>query len=319
MKSARSAHLSIATTLSLAPTLIQPTSRATAWGIAYTVLAALCFSVLDTTSQLIGLAAPIVMAQWLRYGVQVVSSGMVMATTGELAHLRITRPRLHIARGLLMVCTTMLGFGSLRYVPVADFTAIVMLTPLLITLMSAWFLREKVSGLRWMLAAGGFAGVLIIIRPGSHTFEPAYLLVLLLAVVGAAFQVLTAWMMRTESSSQTHLASGVIGFLVMSAALPFFWQALPLRIWGLMLIVGLSASTGHLLLVMALKKAHASVVTPFIYTQLAFAVMGGWLMFGRVPDGWSFLGMVVIAMCGIANAWLSMRESRQASAAVATV
>ncbi len=272
---------------------------------------------LDTTSQLIGLAAPIVMAQWLRYGVQMLSSGMVLATTGELAHLRITRPRLHIARGLLMVCTTMLGFGSLRYVPVADFTAIVMLTPLLVTLMSAWLLKEHVSGLRWALAAGGFCGVLIIIRPGSHAFEPAYLLVLLLAVVGAAFQVLTAWMMRTESSSQTHLASGVVGFLVMSAALPFFWQALPARIWGLMLIVGLAASTGHLLLVMALKKTHASVVTPFIYTQLGFAVIGGWLMFGRVPDGWSFLGMAVIAVCGIVNAWLSMRENRIFTTSVA--
>ena len=304
--------------MSITPSLLQPTSRATAWGIAYTVFAALCFSVLDTTSQLIGLAAPIVMAQWLRYGIQMLSSGLVLSTTGELAHLRITRPRLHIARGLLMVCTTMLGFGSLRYVPVADFTAIVMLTPLLVTLMSAWFLREKVSALRWALAAGGFAGVLIIIRPGSHAFESAYLLVLLLAVVGAAFQVLTAWMLRTESSSQTHLASGVIGFLVMSAALPFFWQALPARIWGLMLIVGLAASTGHLLLVMALKKANASVITPFIYTQLGFAVMGGWLMFGRVPDGWSLAGMAVIAVCGIVNAWLSMRENRVMTTTVAS-
>ena len=282
------------------------------------MFAALCFSVLDTTSQLIGLAAPIVMAQWLRYGIQMLSSGLVLSTTGELAHLRITRPRLHIARGLLMVCTTMLGFGSLRYVPVADFTAIVMLTPLLVTLLSAWLLREKVSALRWALAAGGFAGVLIIIRPGSHAFESAYLLVLLLAVVGAAFQVLTAWMLRTESSSQTHLASGVIGFLVMSAALPFFWQALPARIWGLMLIVGLAASTGHLLLVMALKKANASVITPFIYTQLGFAVMGGWLMFGRVPDGWSLAGMAVIAVCGIVNAWLSMRENRVLTTTVAS-
>ncbi len=265
---------------------------------------------LDTTSQLIGMAAPIVMAQWLRYGVQVASSGVLLATTGELRQLRITRPGLHIARGLLMLCTTMLGFGSLRYVPVADFTAIIMLTPLLVTLLSAWLLREKVSALRWALAAGGFAGVLIIIRPGAQEFEPAYFLPLMLAVVGAAFQVLTAWMMRTESSSQTHLASGVIGFLIMSAALPFFWQALPLRIWTLIFIVGLAASTGHLLLVMSLKKAHASVVTPFLYTQLGFAVIGGWLMFGRVPDGWSFLGIAVIAACGIINAWISLRNNR---------
>jgi drug/metabolite transporter (DMT)-like permease len=296
----------LSSTLALSP----PARNATAWGIAYIVFASLCFATLDTTSQLIGMAAPIVMVQWLRYGVQVASSGVVMASTGELRDVRIRRPALHITRGLLMLCTTMLGFGSLRYVPVADFTAIVMLTPLLVTLLSAWLLREKVTALRWALAAGGFAGVLVIIRPGSHAFEPAYLLVLLLVLSGAVFQVLTAWMMRTESSSQTHLASGVTGFLVMSCALPFFWQALPTRIWALMLIVGLAASTGHLLFAMALKKAKASVVTPFVYTQLPFAVFAGWLLFGRVPDSWSFMGMALIALCGIVNAWLSMRENR---------
>ncbi|NJM43388.1 MAG: hypothetical protein HC858_04400 [Brachymonas sp.] len=76
----------------------------------------------------------------------------------------------------------------------------------------------------------------------------------------------------------------------------------------LILVVGLAASTGHLLLAMALKKAQASVITPFLYTQLGFAVVGGWLMLGRVPDGWSFLGMGVIAICGILNAWLNLRE-----------
>jgi drug/metabolite transporter (DMT)-like permease len=289
----------------------------TAWGIAYIILATACFATLDATSQLIGLAAPIVMVQWLRYAIQVASSGVVMAATGELKKLKIHRPALHISRGLLMVCTTVLGFSSLRYVPVADFTAIVMLTPLLVTLLSAWLLREKVTSLRWVLAAGGFAGVLIIIRPSEHDFEPAYLLVLLLVIAGAVFQVLTAWMMRTESSSQTHLASGVTGFLVMSSALPFFWQALPLKMWGLMLIVGLAASTGHLLLAMALKKANASVITPFIYTQLPFAVFAGWLLFGRVPEAWSFLGMALIALCGIANAWLSMRENQPIASSIA--
>jgi drug/metabolite transporter (DMT)-like permease len=259
--------------------------------------------VLDTTSQVIGMAAPIVMAQWLRYGIQVASSTAVLASTGEWRGLRITKPRLHISRGLLMLLTTMLGFGSLRYVPVADFTAIVMLTPLLVTLLSAWLLKERVHWLQWLLAAGGFAGVLVIIRPGSQAFEAAYLMVLLLVVMGGIFQVLTSYMMRTESSAATHLASGVTGFLVMSAALPFFWQALPLRIWALMAVVGLAASTGHLLLVMAMKRAHASVITPFLYAQLGFAVVGGWLVFGRVPDGWSFFGMGMIALCGVLNAW----------------
>jgi drug/metabolite transporter (DMT)-like permease len=279
------------------------------WGIACVIAASACFATLDTTSQLIGMSAPIVMAQWLRYLIQTLSSAAVIAQAGEFKGLRITRPSLHITRGLLMLITTMLGFTSLRYVPVADFTAIVMLTPLVVTLASARLLGEHVPPLRWLLAAGGFAGVLIIIRPFSHVFEPAVLLVLLLVLVGAAFQILTAYMMRTESASHTHLSSGITGFLVMSCALPFFWQALPLKVWALIVIVGFAASTGHLLLNLAFKRVNACVATPYLYTQMGFAALGGYLVFGRVPDAYSWLGMCLVAACGVANAWVLMREN----------
>jgi drug/metabolite transporter (DMT)-like permease len=288
-------------------------SQHTLWAIAYTVAACLGFTTLDTTSQLIGMAAPLVMVQWVRYLVQASMSAAIIAHEGQLRQLRITKPALHITRGLMMLTTTALGFSSLRYVPVADFTAIIMLTPLLVTLLSAWLLREHVSVLRWALAAGGFAGVLVIIRPGAQ-FEPAYLLVLLLVIVGGAFQLLSAYMMRTENSSQTHLSSGVVGVLVTSALLPFFWQALPLKIWLLAALVGVAASFGHWMLLLALKHANASVISPYLYSQLGFAVIAGWLVFGRVPDLWSFLGMALIAACGIANAWLSMQEHRQQAA-----
>jgi drug/metabolite transporter (DMT)-like permease len=279
------------------------------WGIAYVIGASAFFATLDTTSQLIGMAAPIVMVQWLRYLIQTLSSAVVIAHAGEFKHLSITKPALHITRGLMMLVTTMLGFASLRYVPVADFTAIVMLTPLVVTLASTRLLGEHVPPIRWLLAAGGFMGVLIIIRPFSHTFQPAVLLVLLLVLTGAAFQILTAYMMRTESASHTHLASGITGFIVMSCALPFFWQALPLKIWGLIVIVGFAASTGHLLLNMAFKRVNASVATPYLYAQMGFAAFGGWLVFGRVPDAYSWLGMVLVAICGVLNAWLITREN----------
>jgi drug/metabolite transporter (DMT)-like permease len=286
-------------------------SQRTLWAIACAIAACLGFTALDTTSQLIGLAAPIVMVQWVRYCVQTLTSAAVIAQAGELQKLRITKPGLHITRGLMMLTTTALGFSSLRYVPVADFTAIVMLTPLLVTLLSTRWLGERVSALRWALAAGGFAGVLIIIRPGSQAFEPAYLLVLLLVIIGSAFQLLTAYMMRTENSSQTHLSSGVVGVLVTSALLPFFWQALPLKIWALSALLGLAASFGHFMLLLALKRANASVISPYLYSQLGFAVIAGWLVFSRVPDAWAFLGMALIAACGIANAWLTLRENQQ--------
>ncbi len=250
------------------------------------------------------------MVQWLRYLIQTLSSFAVITHSSELKALRITKPSLHITRGMMMLMTTMLGFTSLRYVPVADFTAILMLTPLVTTLASTRLLKEHVPPLRWLLAIGGFVGVLIIIRPFSNAFQPAVLLVLLLVFTAAAFQLLTAYMMRTESASHTHLSSGITGLLVMSCALPFFWQALPMRVWGLIVIVGFAASTGHLLLNMAFKRVNASVATPYLYSQMGFAAFGGWLVFGRVPDAFSWLGMALIAACGVANAWVLMRENR---------
>jgi drug/metabolite transporter (DMT)-like permease len=299
--------------LSSTSPLLSPAAGRSLWGIACAIAACLGFAALDTTSQLIGMAAPLVMVQWVRYLTQTATSVAVIVQLGELKKMRISKPSLHITRGLMMLTTTALGFTSLRYVPVADFTAIIMLTPLLVTLLSTKLLGEQVSLLRWALAAGGFAGVLVIIRPGSHAFEPAYSLVLLLVLVGAAFQLLTAYMMRTENSAQTHLSSGVVGVIITTALLPFFWQALPPRIWALSLLMGLAASFGHLMLLLALRRANASVISPYLYTQLAFAVIAGWLVFGRVPDAWSYIGMALIAACGIANALLTRREHQQAA------
>jgi len=148
----------------------------------------------------------------------------------------------------MMLATTLLGFTSLRYVPVADFTAIVMLTPLGITIAATFFLAEYVPPLRWLLAVGGFFGVLIIIRPFSNAFEPAVILVFLLLILDSAFQLLTAYMMRIESASHTHLSSGLTGLIATTCALPFFWESLPPQAWLLILLVGFAVSTGHLLL-----------------------------------------------------------------------
>ena len=218
-----------------------------------------------------------------------------------------------LVRGLLLLTSSLLAFASLRYMPVGEFTAIVMIAPLAITVLAATVLKEQVSAMRWALVAGGFAGTLVIIRPGGETFQWASLLPLGLVATNAWFQVLTSKLARTEDPVTMHLYTGWVGTLIATLALPFVWAQLPAWwLWAALCFMGLMATVGHFMLILAYQRAPAATLTPYLYSQIAFAMLGGWIVFSHVPDGWSMVGMVMIAVCGAGGAWLTVRESRMA-------
>jgi drug/metabolite transporter (DMT)-like permease len=178
-------------------------------------------------------------------------------------------------------------------------------------LLAATALGESVSRLRWSLIVGGFIGTLIIIRPGSEHFGWATLFPLIVVVTNAWFQVLTSKLARTEDPITMHFYTGWVGALAASLALPFVWTALPSWwLWAALMLMGLTATVGHLLLILAYTRTTASTLTPFFYTQIGFAMLGGWLAFSHVPDGWSMIGIAMIAICGALGAWLTARESQ---------
>jgi drug/metabolite transporter (DMT)-like permease len=196
--------------------------------------------------------------------------------------------------------------------PVGEFTAIVMITPLAITLLAATVLKEHVSPLRWALVAGGFAGTLIIIRPGGEAFSWASLMPLGLVGTNAWFQVLTSKLARTEDPVTMHLYTGWTGTAIATLALPFAWTNLSDPwLWAGLCFMGLMGTVGHFMLILAYQRAPAATLTPYIYSQIAFAMLGGWLVFSHVPDGWSLIGIGMIAVCGAAGAWLTVRERRE--------
>jgi drug/metabolite transporter (DMT)-like permease len=202
-------------------------------------------------------------------------------------------------------------FICLRFMPVGEFTAIAMITPLVVTLLAANLLGEKVSALRWVLVAGGFAGTLIIIRPGSTQFNWTLVLPLVMVAMYSAFQILTSKMVQTEDPITMHFYTGWVGMLIASFALPFVWD-MPhgLRQWSGLLFMGALGTVGHYLLLQAYRRTKAAAITPLMYAQIGFAVLGGWWVFDHVPDGWSQIGMLMIAVCGALAAWLALRESR---------
>jgi drug/metabolite transporter (DMT)-like permease len=180
-----------------------------------------------------------------------------------------------------------------------------------VTLLGATLLKERVAPLRWVLVAGGFAGTLVIMRPGSSLFGWAMVLPLCQVACNVGFQIITSQLARTEPPITMHLYTSWIGALVSGLALPFVWTPLPSPwLWAVLAGMGVVASVGHFLFILAFQRAPASTLMPYVYVQIGFAMGAGWLTFGHVPDGWAVVGMLLIAACGVAGAWLTVRETR---------
>jgi len=221
-------------------------------GIFFIVLATACFAVLDTTAKFVILTVPVLMAAWVRYFLQAILSSMVLLPAHGVRILRTRQPRLQVVRGLLLTSSSLLAFVSLRSMPVAEFTAIVMVTPLMVTLMAVTVLKERVAPLHWVFVAGGFLGVLAIVRPGGHVLGWAALLPVGCTIVNSVFQLLSSHLGKTEPAATTHLYTSWVGTIVLTAALPIAWAAVDsATTWALMLLMGVMGAVGHFLLSLA--------------------------------------------------------------------
>ncbi|MEY2782706.1 MAG: Riboflavin transporter [Pseudomonadota bacterium] len=280
-------------------------------GIGFAILAIACFATLDTTTRHISAGFSVLVALWFRYAIQAVITTAVFWPGRGRQMLRTQHPRFQLARGSLLFACSILAFFSLKYMPVGEFTAIALLSPLVITLLAARMLNETIRPLRWVLVAGGFAGTLVIIRPGSHHFDWTVVLPLMLVATNSAFQILTSKMTKLEDPITMHFYTGWIGTALATCMLPFAWE-MPQDpiVWMQLLLMGVLASIGHFFLILAYGRAPAATLTPYMYTQIGFAVLAGWVVFDHLPDQWTFVGMGLVALCGALGAWLTVRENR---------
>lgn len=282
-------------------------------GIALVLAATACFATLDTTTKVVSASVPVLMALWFRYFFQAVATTAAVLPLRGRAVLRTAHPKFQCLRGVLLLTSSLFSFFSLKYMPVGEFTAVVMITPLVITLMAATALKEKVSPLRWALVAGGFTGTMMIIRPSGEDFDWTLLLPLGLVASNAWFQTLTSKLAQTEDPMTMHFYTGWVGALLATLALPFVWTPLDSPwLWAGLVLMGMMGTVGHFLLILGYARTPAATLTPFLYAQIGFAMVGGWLVFSHVPDRWSLLGIAMIAVCGAAGAWLTVRERRVA-------
>jgi len=284
-------------------------------GIALTVLMSVCVAGMDTSIKYAGRFMPVLLMLWVRYAFQAGVMALWLLRS-KRAGFRAAHWKFQWLRGTLLLITSAMSFFGVQHMPVPEFTAIVMLTPVIVTLLAAWLLHEPVSGLRWALVVGGFAGALIIIRPGSGLFGWAVLFPLTGSLCYASFQVLTSKLSALESPYTTHFYTGATGALMLTPLLlasgidvPAALRAATPTVLTLMLGVGLLGTFGHLLLLFALGLAPTATLMPFVYAQIAAAAALGWIVFAHVPDTLAWIGMGVVAACGAATAWLNVRDS----------
>lgn len=267
-------------------------------GIALMLGATICFSGSDAMAKYLGQFLPVTEIIWIRYATFVAMAVGIYAGFGR-PRLRVRGPAVQILRGLGVVGSAVFFVFGLRLLPMADAASINFVSPLLITLLAAPMLGEVVGLRRWIAVAAGMLGVLIVVRPGPGALQIGAGFILLSALCWAVGSILTRRLSGVDHAATTLLWTALSGFVVLSVLLPldFVWPRTGHLL--LTLAMGVVASCGQMLMVLAYRHAGASVLAPFSYAQLLWSSSLGYLVFGAMPDRWTLVGAVVIVGSGL--------------------
>lgn len=211
-----------------------------------------------------------------------------------------SNPKLQIGRGVLAACSATLFIVGVSYVPLADAVAITFVAPFLVTVLGALVLREPVGVRRWTAVLVGFIGTLIVIRPGMGVIHPAAVLLIIAASAFALRQVLSRILAGEDKTQTTVAYTAIVSWTLLTIPLPFLWQnpSSGLEI-GLLIAMAVVAAFAEILVIMALDAAQAVVVAPVQYSLLIWGTFYGFVVFGQLPDAWTWLGALTIVATGL--------------------
>lgn len=272
-----------------------------ALGIGLAVLAVVLFTVMDTIGKSLTASYPVEQVVWARYFFSLLVLLLLIPPVGVRELVGTRRLGLQVGRGLLLALATLCMMTAISLIPLADAYTIMFTAPLLVTVFSVPLLGERVGWRRWSAVLVGFAGVLIVIRPGIGAVHWAMLLPLITAVCFALYQILTRKVSETDGESPFAMLFylGLVGTIVFTALAPFVWRPVAAVDWAWMVTMGTIGAVSHLMLIRALTIIPASLVSPFTYTQIVWALILGYLVFGDLPDRWMLIGAAVIIASGL--------------------
>ena len=280
-----------------------------AHGVILFLTAVFLFAALDATAKYLTAFFAVPLLVWARYFVHLVFM-LVAIAPGMGREIVITqRPWLMTFRALMLVGVTLLIQLAFRTLPLAETTAIVFVTPLLVALLAGPLLGEKLQARSWLATITGFCGVLLIARPGGAMVGIGVIYALGGALCYAIYQILTRKLSASEPPLRQLFYTALVGTLAMSFFLPAYWSGEMPSLKQTLLIasLGFYGGTGHFLLIRAFREAPASTLSPLLYVQLIWAMLLGWIVFGQLPDLPATIGMLIIGASGLS---LVLRKPR---------
>jgi drug/metabolite transporter (DMT)-like permease len=251
---------------------------------------------------------PVIMVVWLRFVTHALFGGLLLLPLRGAALFRTRHLRWHLLRALMFMTMTGINFWALQYLQLTVTSSIFFAVPLIIALVSATAFGEKLDTGRWVAIVAGFAGVLVIVHPGSADFHPAMLLSVVNAILYAIFMMMTRRLAAYDSPETIQYlpalgaAIGLAPFAFAAWDAPTGWLE-----WTLACTMGVLGGVGHYLLALAHRYAPSSVIAPFLYQQVIYMALFGYLVFGDVPGAGVWLGAPIVISSGL---YLFTRERK---------
>jgi drug/metabolite transporter (DMT)-like permease len=275
------------------------------------LLAGLCLSSLDATAKYLVRAQHLLLVVWARYvGQMVVVTPFAWHRMGH-GFWRTGNLRMHLLRSAFLLCATVCFFAGLRYLPLAEASAITFMAPVFVVALSLPLLGERPTRARVVASVASFAGILIVARPGSAALHPAVVFLLVTAVCNALYQLYTR-KLRDEHPHTMLFYSALVGAVGLTLVLPLLLEETTVGVQdaALFMLSGLFAGLGHGLMISAYSQAPASLLAPFTYLQILWATVFGMLFFGQHPDAMSALGMAIVVASGVLLVLWERRRTR---------
>ena len=268
-----------------------------------------CFASMDATAKYLMKEIGPAQTIWARYTVQAILVTVLILPKINI-YGKTKYPKLQFLRSVALMMATTLFFFAFSRLGLAEASAIFNISPVLITLGAFLFLREQIGPRRVIGIVVSLLGALIIIRPGSGVFTIYALLPLGAAIFYSTYSLVTRFVGADESPWTSLFYSAIFGAICYSIYIVFHWNPMSSNALLLTIIIGLFGTAGHICLIRALTLGEASLVAPFIYTNLLFTTIWGLVLFGNFPDFWTICGALIIVAAGV-YVWARDRVVRQ--------